>query len=182
MRTKKPCPALKHAGYSTTTLLPGENRSEFEKLHRAVVAEMRPVGALEDELVLEIARLLWRKRNLKTFRKAELVGQYISEVRSEFITSEEAAEELAEYTCQVETRDQAVEQRGRRELGKGYELAEMGEAVTIDRLIRDLDVIDRLNASIQRCLKQLVLLRGVKSLPIFSSSVPSERLSPPTEA
>jgi hypothetical protein len=60
MRTKKTCPALKHAGYSTTTLLPGENRDDFEKLHRAVVAELRPAGALEDELVLDIARFLWR--------------------------------------------------------------------------------------------------------------------------
>ena len=40
-----PKPALKHGGYSTTTLLPGENRSEFEKLHEDLITEFRPNGA-----------------------------------------------------------------------------------------------------------------------------------------
>jgi hypothetical protein len=33
-RVNKVHPALKHAGYSTTTILPGESAAEFEKLHR----------------------------------------------------------------------------------------------------------------------------------------------------
>ena len=50
--TKKPPPALKHAGFSCTSVLPGEDASEFEKLHRAIVAELGLDGALEDETVI----------------------------------------------------------------------------------------------------------------------------------
>ena len=71
-RFNKVHPALKHAGYSATTLLPGEDAAAFEKLHRAVIAEYNPVGALEDDIVADIARLTWRKQNLATFRIAEL--------------------------------------------------------------------------------------------------------------
>ena len=54
-------PALKHAGYSATTLLPGEDSAAFETLHRALIAEFTPVGALEEDVVADIARLTWRK-------------------------------------------------------------------------------------------------------------------------
>jgi hypothetical protein len=34
--------ALKHAGFSAATLIPGESAAEFEKLHQALVSEFRP--------------------------------------------------------------------------------------------------------------------------------------------
>src|ERR1700751_3980946 len=71
-RVDKIHPALKHAGYSATTLLPGEDSAAFEKLHRALIAEFTPNGALEEDIVADIARLTWRKQNLSTFRIAEL--------------------------------------------------------------------------------------------------------------
>jgi len=61
VRIKKIHPALKHAGYSATALLPGEDRAAFEKLHHALIAEFTPVGALEEDIVADLARLLWRK-------------------------------------------------------------------------------------------------------------------------
>ena len=73
-RFNKVHPALKHAGYSATTLLPGEDAAAFEKLHRALIAEFSPVGALEEDIVADIARLTWRKQNLATFRVAELAN------------------------------------------------------------------------------------------------------------
>src|ERR1700722_15823004 len=72
VRTKKTHPALKHAGYSATTILPGESSAEFEKLHRRLIAELTPAGPLEDDIVATAARLLWRKQNLTTFRLAEV--------------------------------------------------------------------------------------------------------------
>src|ERR1700722_12348673 len=72
VRTKKPHPALKHGGYSATTILPGENSAEFDKLHRRLIAELTPDSPLEDDIVATAARLLWRKQNLTTFRLAEL--------------------------------------------------------------------------------------------------------------
>ena len=37
--SKKPHPALRHAGYSVTTILPGEDAAEFAKLHRDLISE-----------------------------------------------------------------------------------------------------------------------------------------------
>src|SRR2546427_13135759 len=71
-RLNKVPPALKHAVYSATTLLPGEDSAAFATLHRGLIAEFTPVGALEEDIVADIARLTWRKQNLATFRIAEL--------------------------------------------------------------------------------------------------------------
>src|SRR5215831_8821835 len=71
-RLNKVHPAVKHAGYSATTLLPGEDPAAFEKLHQALTDEFTPVGALEEEIIADMARLTWRKQNLATFRIAEL--------------------------------------------------------------------------------------------------------------
>jgi hypothetical protein len=44
-RAKPIHPALKHGGYSTTTILPGESIAEFEKPHERFVDELIPQGA-----------------------------------------------------------------------------------------------------------------------------------------
>jgi hypothetical protein len=67
---QKISPALKHGGYSATALLPGEDPAAFEKLHTDLVAELVPNGPLEGDTVATIARLLWRKQNIATFRAA----------------------------------------------------------------------------------------------------------------
>ena len=64
-------PALKHGAYSATAVLPGESRAAFEKLHRGLIAEFIPSGVLEDDIVMDMARLVWRKQNLGTLRIAE---------------------------------------------------------------------------------------------------------------
>jgi hypothetical protein len=79
-RFNKVHPALKHVGYSATTLLSGEDSAAFEKLHRALIAEFSPVGALEEDIVSEVARLIWRKQNLATFRIAELAQKRDEEI------------------------------------------------------------------------------------------------------
>jgi hypothetical protein len=70
-RIKKNAPALKHGGYSATALLPGEDPAAFKKLHEALTAEFSPVGALEEDITASIARLIWRKRHLATFKVVE---------------------------------------------------------------------------------------------------------------
>jgi hypothetical protein len=69
--------ALKYAGFSATSILPGEDAAEFEKLHQALVSEFRPNGALEQETVGSLAHLLWRKKNLVTFRMAQRAQQRV---------------------------------------------------------------------------------------------------------
>jgi hypothetical protein len=43
---------------SATRILPGESAAEFEKLHRELTAEFSPNGALEDEIVAAMTRLV----------------------------------------------------------------------------------------------------------------------------
>ena len=77
-------PAHQHGAYSATAVLPGESRAEFEKLHRDLVAEFSPSGALEDDVVMNIARIVWRKRNLATLRIAGHARAYLNAVEQKF--------------------------------------------------------------------------------------------------
>jgi|SRR6516165_8007849 len=85
VRVKKLFPALKHGAYSAAGLLPGEDRAAFEKLYLDLRAEYRPDGPLEEDTVSDIARLLWRKQNLATFRVAEAARNRNSEIKTEMI-------------------------------------------------------------------------------------------------
>jgi hypothetical protein len=72
-RIKERASALKHAAYSATSILPGENAAAFAKLLQGLVAEFKPSGAMEEDIVARIAHLLWRRNNLGAFRIAQLV-------------------------------------------------------------------------------------------------------------
>ena len=124
-------PLLKHAAYSATALLPGENPEAFAKLHRDLIAELRPDGALEMDVVATIAHLMWRKQNYAVVRKAEALKDRVSAIRSSCAAVTPAAERDARS-------------RAKEELGEAYEFIEMGNAATIDGLLKDLDVQQRL--------------------------------------
>jgi hypothetical protein len=87
VRIKKIHPALKHAGYAATALLPGEDPAAFEKLHQDLIAELHPDGPLENATVAAIARLTWRKQNLDTFRIAQSARDRYSAIRSKKVPS-----------------------------------------------------------------------------------------------
>jgi hypothetical protein len=182
IRVNKMHPALKHAGYSATTLLPGEDPAAFEKLHRALIAEFAPVGALEEEIVADMARLTWRKQNLATFRIAEL-----AQVRHGQIIREKIPEPdfyLSDDIDPTERRQRyrAAEEQARQELGETYKLIDIGKPATIDGLIEELDIKERLDGLIAKCLKQLLMVRGVKSISLKSSSVSMPQISGPRKA
>ena len=63
-----------------------------------------------------------------------------------------------------------------------YELVEIGEIASVDQLMKDLEVQDRLDAMIDKCLKRLLFLRGLKSISSASTSAPRERLAAPSKA
>ena len=71
VHVKKFRAALKHGAFSATAILPGADPDAFKELHQNIIAELAPVGALEDDIVWTIARLVWRKKNFATLRKAE---------------------------------------------------------------------------------------------------------------
>jgi hypothetical protein len=185
-------PALKHGGYSATTILPGEDVAAFEKLHRDLIAELCPKGVLEEDIIAEMAHLMWRKQNLAIFGRAERARE-----RREAIRSQRAKDALAEknaaksrlserlrYPLELmpaerEAAAQAADELARTELGEDYELAKIAEIATVDRLMRDLGVQDRLDAMIDKCLKRLLFVRGLKSLPTACSSAPPQTIPEP---
>ena len=184
-RFNKVHPALKHAGYSATTLLPGEDSAAFETLHRALIAEFTPIGALEEDILADIARLTWRKQNLQTFRIAELAKE-----RHQKIRYEKGVDPLFDDGI-VFDRDidpvarevyRAAEKQARQELGDIYQLIDIGEPAAVKGLMKELEIKERLDGLISKCLKQLLMVRGVKSLSAAPSSVPTPQISGPRKA
>jgi hypothetical protein len=70
---------------------------------------------------------------------------------------------------------QAAEAQARTEFGEHYGLVELGDEATLEGLAKQLAILDRLDSMIGRCLKRLVLIRGLKLLP--TAAVTRERLS-----
>jgi hypothetical protein len=190
IRLNKLHPALKHAAYSATTLLPGEDLAAFEKLHRALIAEFAPVGALEEEIVADIARLTWRKQNLATFRIAELAQRRRAQINSEKVPEpdyfsaklEELGPPWGGDLAAKREGYRAAEKQARQELGDIYTLIDVGEPATIDGLMKELDIKERLDGAISKCLKQLLMVRGVKSLSPASASASTPQISGPRKA
>jgi hypothetical protein len=185
IRIKKRHPALKHAGYSATGVLPGENPVEFEKLHEELISEFTPNGALEDETVASMAHLLWRRKNLATFRIAERAQQRMTQIRDVIVPMDYGMpkpDKSDDFDKTFSEKWRAAEDQAREELGELYGLVEVGEEATVDCLIRDLVVQERLDAMIDKCLKRLLFLRGLKSISAASSSSPPQRLAGPSKA
>ena len=180
-------PALKHGGYSGTSLLPGEDPGAFEKLHAGLIAEHAPAGPLEEDIVASMARLIWRKQNLSTYRMAEQAKKRVSAIRSELVPQPDyyslpllsISGDMPDPE-EVRAGEHAAEAQARKELGNSvWELAEMGSDVTIDHLFNELSVVDRLDGMIDRCIKRLLLVRGLKSISSSSSKValPPKRIA-----
>ena len=182
---KKRYPALRHAAYSATTILPGENAAEFEKLHKGLIAEYSPEGPSEEDNISTMAHLIWRKQHLNTFRIADLARSRYDEIRSKILGDPSFL--LTSFGPTVDPADReaavrAIENQIKKEVGDAYALVELGDAATVDGLMKDLEVQERLDAMIEKCLKRLLMVRGVKSLSIAPSSGPAKRLAAPSKA
>jgi hypothetical protein len=177
-------PALKHGAYSAMALLPGENPAEFRKLHEGLIAELAPGGALEEGIIATIARLTWRKQNLAIFRLAKHAQKRCSAIRSEKLPGEFPMLRWEDTIdpAERETLIRAAEDEARKELGENYKLVEVGEIATLDGLMKDLEVEERLDGMIDKCLKRLLFVRGLKSLSAGSASAPQQRIAGPAKA
>ena len=206
VRVKKIHPALKHGGYAATVLLPGESIDEFEKLRRDLIANFTADGALEGDIVEDLAGRLWRKQNRATFRAAEVARQHYNAIvsrefdklRASGLTEEEeyGNKEVLEWYGITEEKElrrkamlaerekaiRAADDIARNELGDMYELAKMADTLTVACLMEDLAVEERLDAAIDKCLKQLLFVKGLKSISASSSSAPPKWVAGPSEA
>jgi hypothetical protein len=172
---KKVPPTFKHGGYCATDVLPGESAAAFERLKKDLIAELMPNGALEDDIVKTLARLVWRKQNLATFDAAQRARDRTSELMEQQLSRQFKSP----HGFDRARHDQAAqdgEKDARKELGEDYALVEIGESATIEGLTADLAVRDRLDAMIDRCLKRLLFLRGLKSVSGASPSGEPKKL------
>jgi hypothetical protein len=128
-----------------------------------------------------MARFVWRKQNLATFRIAEFARNRCSAIRSEKLPDMFSMLSLGGELdpAKREAAIRAAEDEARKELGEIYELVEIGETATVDRLLQDLGVEERLDAMIDKCLKRLLFLRGLKSLSTAPSSAPPQPIPRP---
>src|SRR6266446_9230448 len=62
-------------------VLPWESKDEFERLHQELTAEFSPHGRMEEDIVLDVAILRWRKYQLaKSRRTAALKDPFFVEL------------------------------------------------------------------------------------------------------
>ena len=161
--------AFKHGVYSTIGLLPGESPAKFKKHQKDVIDEFRPNGPVEHDIVMTIARAVWRKQNLVTFQTAQLVKfryrQIIDEeLKRRGITSSHSQMFVqGESHAALEEACRAAQKQACSELGHWCEFRD-DDFGTIERLMKDLEIIERLDAIIGKCVKRLLLIRGVKAL------------------
>jgi len=165
--------ALKHGAYSGLTLLPVENRLEFERLRRDIFAELKPQGRMEEEVVADIVRLIWRKKNLGNYELTQLtsiVARFLTTIRNiaaakadeeETVNSVDFYKRIFESEDKIETEEQPAEVVKGEKLLKELDLRKMA---TLEGLLKELDVDERLGAMIDKCLKRLLFVRGLKSL------------------
>jgi len=170
-------PAVKHGAYSATALLPGESPAEFEKLHGSLIAEFAPSGVLEDDIVMTMARLVWRKQNLTTLRIAERAQARRAAIVDEKLEVSFPLPLITRGSDEVDFKDlrRDANSEAKKELGENYEFVEIGAAATFDGLTNELEIQERLDAGINRCLKQLLMVRGVKSVTAAPPS-PAKRI------
>src|SRR5439155_25594832 len=136
-------PALKHGAYAASAVLPGESRAAFEKLHRDLIAELSPNGALEEDAVASIARLVWRKQNLQTLRIAERARGHSLKIRNEKLNAEVMRALIEDYD-ELQEEKRAGEDQAREEFGESYKLVELDHA-TLGGLTEDLGFQERLD-------------------------------------
>jgi hypothetical protein len=182
VRGKKIHPALKHAGYSTATLLPGEDPDAFVKLQQDVIAEFQPTGPVEDDIVGSIARYLWRKKNLPTFRLAALARFHCARLDAQYRRKlyENDPDDEEDSAAQRFAFEQA-RKRARKELRETYELVEVGETATVEDLNKLLAIEEYLDGLIEKCIKRLLHVRGLKSVSSSSPSSPQQCIAAPKE-
>jgi hypothetical protein len=162
LRYKLPT-SLKHGLYSTAGLLPGENEAAFRLLHERFIGEFAPCGPMEEHTVANLARLVWRRDHLEVLRVGEIAQRRIDALYRRRLAAAGGSDDASKDTASSDGMvDEAVSEEAHMELGHACDLAEMGASES--RLVQEMELRGRLDALIDKALKRLLCVRGVKSL------------------
>jgi len=126
-------------------------------------------ASLRRIIVSSVARLVWRRRNLATLRAAKLAQDRLWKLKFEKLKTTMEGEGAAEDAGMNEA-EASAQAQAREELGDVYPLIEAENAATTDGLMQELTTQERLDAMIDKCMKRLLFLRGLKSMAHSSAS------------
>ena len=113
---------------------------------------------------------MWRKRNLSTYDAAREARELASFIRSLAQPHMRVASPGTEHARdEAFAAEDAAEEYAQKELGDRWELVKIGEVATTDHLLQQLSIIDRLDGMFDKCIKRLLMVRGVKSMTIQPS-------------
>jgi hypothetical protein len=133
---------------------------------------------MEEETVLSIARLTWRRQNLARFELGQF-SNYAFETLKRMLAEESGnirkfdKEVMAEFDKMTEVSKRAREAKGTRD---AVELVEGWKVAVLSRLLKELDVEERLDAMIDRLIKRLLFVRGLKSISSPAAPPAPQRL------
>lgn len=118
---------------------------------------------------------LWRKQNLEIYQRAERARKRVLAINTELAPPAGLLSMSLDMRNPDEVRaeQQAAKKQAKKELGEDWNLVELGDTVTIEQLLDELSVVDRLDGMLDRYLKRLLFVRGLKSLSSGSSTAPS---------
>jgi hypothetical protein len=156
----------------------------FERAGASLITELSPVGRFEEAIVADLARLMWRKQNLNTLRRPpnpqngppewvlQIVGRPDPSELEPYIGADAAAKMRREDEAKAKAKEEEI--RRYNAIKKANIAAELAKAEipTIDQFMTLLTVEERLDALIDRCVKRLFFVRGLKSISSASSWAP----------
>jgi hypothetical protein len=119
---------------------------------------------------------MWRRQNLLTYRLAEQAKAEGQRIREQFIPPawECLFDQSAEEREALRQKRRKADEKAQAELGTAWELVQLSHVTTTDHLLKELSVLERVDCMIDRALKRLLFVRGLKSM-----SPPRDKASPP---
>src|SRR5262245_29540391 len=100
------------------------------------------------------------------------------DLNTSFLTSEEKEEQQRQQAEE----DKVILEDARRDIGLFYEFTNIGDTATFDGLTEELNIRSHLDAAITRCIKQLLMVRGIKSLSADVQPSSQKRIPGPSKA
>ena len=137
----------------------GEDRQKFKKLYADLVVKYRPDGPLEEDAIFDIAHLIFRKQNLERNRRASIslrVQQKVAGFTGSKLVAQTANREKEEPFPTGLTEHLAI----------AYIEATTGleNRVSLEGLLRNLAVEERLQTMIDRCFRRYAMLKTFEAV------------------
>ena len=146
-------------------------------MHQSLVAELAPEGVLEEHIVANIARFVWRRDRLNILGIANAAEKRIASIRAKKLKLTALLGNEAVWA--------AARAKAREELGEACDLVEIG--VSEEQLAKESETRGKLDDMIDKCLKRFLFLRGLKSMarpapPSRIAHMPAQEISIAAEA